>query len=52
MENKKKNHEIRITCSQEEYNIIKKKADKVYMKMSAFLKWFGLNSNIKVDVQN
>lgn len=47
----KKNHEIRITCSAEEHETIKKKAEKVFMKMSAYCKWLALNSNIKVETQ-
>jgi len=43
-----KNHEIRIKLTKEEHSKIKSKAEKSYMKMSAFLKYLGLNSTIKV----
>lgn len=51
MVKQKQNHEIRVCCSKEEHETIKNKADRVHMKMSSYLKWLGLNSNIKVEIQ-
>ncbi len=43
-----KNHEVRVKLTREEHTKIKSKADKSFMTMTAFLKYLGLNSTIKV----
>lgn len=46
----KKNHEIRVKLSEEEYDKIKKKAESAGLKLSAFLRYLGLNTVIKVTL--
>jgi len=46
----KKNHEIRVKLSEEEHKRINKKAELSGMKPSAYLRYLGLNTTIKVTI--
>ena len=43
-----KNHEITIKVSKEELEKIKRKADRLCMPVSVFLRFLGLTANINV----
>jgi len=43
-----KNREIRVKLSTESHKIIKQKATSNFMTMASYLRFVGLNSNIKV----
>lgn len=47
----KKNHDLKVHLSLEELAEIKKKADQLGMKPSAFLRFVGLKSSIKVEIK-
>jgi hypothetical protein len=44
----KQNHEVRIKLTKSEHSKIKSKASQSYMTMTAFMKYLGLNSTIRV----
>ena len=47
----KKNHEIRVKVTQQQYEKIKSKAESVGMSLSSFLRMLGLRTNpIKEDI--
>ena len=48
MKQTRKSREIRVYCTEETYNNIKEKSEQANMKMSSYLKWLGLNSNIVI----
>jgi hypothetical protein len=48
----KRNHEVRIKLSEEEFKKIKEKADKVNMKISSLLRYLGLKTNLKVTLED
>ena len=50
MENQKQNHEIRIRVSQEQKEIIKKKAKSYGKTMAGFLRYLGLNATLKTEM--
>ncbi len=50
MENKKRNHEIRVGVSQEELEVIKKKAKSYGKTMAGFLRYLGLNVTLKTEM--
>lgn len=46
----KQNHEIRVKLSNDELERIKRKAEAVGMKLSTYLRYLGLNTQIKVTI--
>lgn len=47
-----RNHEIRVGVSKEEKEKIEKKAEKVGMNPSTFLRYLGINCKAKVTIED
>ena len=51
MENKKQTHEIRVKVTEEQFKVIGRKAEASGMSNTGFLRYLGLNTTLKVEVE-
>lgn len=47
----KKNHEIRIKVSQQELELIKRKAELTHLSLSAYARYLLLNTHLKIVME-